>query len=266
MTTTAIATTDAGVNIDYDAVLQALNLNRRDPKTQALLLVCDRYGLDPVLKHIVLISGNAYVTRDGYLAVAHRSGKFDGMEVLDEGETNTHYTAKVAVYRKDMGRPFTFSGRFPKSKSMAKDFGPEMAIKVAEVSALRRAFNVTGLGAADERWDVQADAHTGEIVEAEVVGDAAIREDADESGPTVTATDAAQVRTSPTHAPHPLDPVPGKKATVTQLNRIRKLVRGSDDAVAAKCAEILKCEVDDLFSLTEIQAITCADTIEGEMQ
>lgn len=170
----------SGVSIDYEAVLKALNLNPNDPRTQALLLVCDRYGLDPVLKHIVLISGNAYVTRDGYLAVAHRSGEFDGMEVLDQSETNTHYMAKVAVYRKDMGRPFTFVGRFPKSKNMAKDFGPEMAVKVAEVSAMRRAFNVTGLGAADERWDAAPDAPApevetsehGEIVDAsEVIND-----------------------------------------------------------------------------------------------
>ena len=145
------------MSIDYEAVLRSLNLNPSDPKTQALMLVCERYGLDPVLKHIVLISGNAYVTRDGYLAVAHRSGQFDGMEVIEQGDDNTHYTAKVAVYRKDMSHPFTFVGRFPKSKSMAKEYGPEMAVKVAEVQGLRRAFNVTGLGASDERWDDAVD-------------------------------------------------------------------------------------------------------------
>jgi len=139
--------------IDHDAVLQALKLNPRDPNTQALLLVCDRYGLDPLLKHMVLIQGNPYVTRDGYLAIAHRSRVFDGMEVLDQGADETHYWAKVAVWRKDMSHPFTYVGRFPASKQMAKDFGPEMAIKVAEVMGLRRAFNVTGVSAADERWD-----------------------------------------------------------------------------------------------------------------
>lgn len=162
--------TQSGVQIDYDAVLRSLNLNPSDAKTQALMLVCDRYGLDPVLKHIVLISGNAYVTRDGYLAVAHRSGQFDGMEVIEQGADQTHYTAKVAVYRKDMSHPFTFVGRYPKSKNMAKEYGPEMAVKVAEVQGLRRAFNVTGLGASDERWDdVTIDA---EVVAAEVPAEA----------------------------------------------------------------------------------------------
>ncbi len=142
-----------GISIDREAVLKVLNLPPNDPKTHALLLVCERYNLDPLLKHMVLISGNAYVTRDGYLAIAHRSGQFDGMEVIEQGETSSHFTAKVAVWRKDMTRPFTFVGRFPKAKSMAKEYGPEMAVKVAEVQSLRRAFNVTGISAADEMWE-----------------------------------------------------------------------------------------------------------------
>ena len=147
-----------GIDIDREAVLKSLGLNPRDPNTHALLLVCERYNLDPLLKHIVLIKSNAYVTRDGYLAVAHRSGQFDGMEVLEQGENQTHYTAKVAVYRRDMTRPFAYVGRYPKSGQMAQQYGPEMAVKVAEVQALRRAFNVTGISAADEMWDQQIDA------------------------------------------------------------------------------------------------------------
>ncbi len=142
------------VQIDEMAILRALNLNPQDPKVQALILVCRKYELDPVLKHMVLISGNPYITRDGLLHVAHRSGQFDGIGVVDEGETPSEWWAKVSVYRKDMSHPFTYRGRYPKdgSKHMAK-FGPEMAMKVAEVMALRRAFDVTGIGAAEERWD-----------------------------------------------------------------------------------------------------------------
>jgi hypothetical protein len=140
--------------VDREAILRYLNLNPRDAGTQALLLVCERYELDPILKHMVLISGRPYVTRDGYLHIAHASGKFDGLEVVDYGEDNSHWWAKVAVYRKDMGHPFTFIGRYPKAdaKHMAK-YGPEMAIKTAEVMALRRAFDVGGIAAADEQWD-----------------------------------------------------------------------------------------------------------------
>ena len=138
--------------VDREAILRTLNLNPSDPKTQALLLICDRYGLDPLLKHVVLIEGRPYVTRDGYLAVAHRSEQLDGIEVLEEGEDDEGWWARVSVFRKDMSHPFTYRGRYPAGGSN-KRYGPEMAMKCAEVMALRRAFNVTGIGAADEKWD-----------------------------------------------------------------------------------------------------------------
>lgn len=142
----------AHIDVDQDAVLKTLGLNPRDPNTQALLLICQRYNLDPLLKHIVLIQGRPYVTRDGYLHIAHSSGKFDGIEIVEEGETATHWWAKASVWRKDMKRPFTYRGRYPKRGGNSQ-YGPEMAVKCAEVMALRRAFNVTGIAAADERWD-----------------------------------------------------------------------------------------------------------------
>ena len=138
--------------VDQGAILKHLGINPNDPASQALILVCQRYDLDPILKHALLIKGRLYVTRDGLMHIAHRSGVFDGMEVLEQGESNTHYTAKVSVWRRDMSRAFTYIGRYPKSGQIAKDYGPEMAVKVAEVMGLRRAFDVA-LGAVEERWD-----------------------------------------------------------------------------------------------------------------
>lgn len=138
--------------VDRAAILSHLKLNPNDVGTQALLLICERYGLDPLLKHVVLISGRPYITRDGYLHLAHQSGHLDGIEVVEEGESTSEWWAKVAVYRRDMSRPFAYRGRYPKS-GQQKQYGPEMAVKTAEVMALRRAFDVTGASAADERWD-----------------------------------------------------------------------------------------------------------------
>lgn len=138
--------------IDEAAVLRVLRLNPNDPATQALILTCQRYGLDPILKHAVLISGRLYVTRDGLLHVAHASGQLDGIEVLEQTETPDHWIAKVAVYRKDMSRPFAYVGRYPKAGSGNKAYGPEMAVKCAEVMALRRAFDVA-VAAREEAWD-----------------------------------------------------------------------------------------------------------------
>ena len=143
-------------HVDQAAVLKTLNLNPTDPNTQALLLICQRYNLDALLKHVVLIQGRPFITRDGYLSWAHDSGQFDGIEIVDEGEDDTHWWAKASVWRKDMTRPFTYKGRYPK-KGGNRDYGPEMAVKCAEVMALRRAFNVTGAAAADERWDTDTE-------------------------------------------------------------------------------------------------------------
>lgn len=153
--------------IDQQAVLRELGLNPAEPSAQAVILICNRYGMDPFLKHIVLIAKKPYVTRDGLLHVAHRSGQFDGLETVDTGEDETHWWAKVSVYRKDMGRPFTFVGRYPKSGDNKK-FGPEMAVKCAEVAAMRRAFDVTGVPTLEEQWDTSTDM-TGVIDVAEVV-------------------------------------------------------------------------------------------------
>lgn len=149
----ALALAAEAGSLSMTPILKALGIDPSNPTHQAALLVADKYQLDPILKHVIVIAGKGlYITRDGYLHIAHRSGQLDGIEVIDEGENATHWWAKVAVYRRDMGRPFTYTGRYPKAGSN-KQFGPEMAITRAETMALRRAFNVAGLGAKDEQWE-----------------------------------------------------------------------------------------------------------------
>jgi len=128
-----------------------LGMNPRDPKTQAMVAVCARYELDPLLKHVVVIPGaGPYITRDGLLHVAHRSGQLDGIEIVSGPDlVDGEWRVTVSVYRKDMSRPFTFPGRYPANGGNRK-YAPEMALKVAESMALRRAFDVSGMGIADE--------------------------------------------------------------------------------------------------------------------
>lgn len=205
------------VQVDYNKVLEHLKLNPKDPKTQALVLVSQRYGLDPVLKHVLIVDGDVYVTHKGLLHVAHRSGVYDGTEVLDQGETDTHWTAKVAVYRSDMNRSFTFPGRYPKLRGkyewsdgpngkrvktkVAEEphpYGPEMAIKTAECAALRRAFDVA-LGVVEERWDLEEPAATTvqtSAVSAPSAGSASSPEAADESAPAAAGDPTAAAATN----------------------------------------------------------------------
>lgn len=152
-----IATTENvanGVAVEQGKVLSYLGLNPSDPRSQAVVAVAQRYDLDPLLKHVIVIpKGGVYITRDGLLHVAHRSGQLDGIVVEQEptlSEDGKEWVARVSVYRKDMGHPFTFPGRYPVA-GMNRDYAQEMSLKAAEAHALRRAFDVSGLPTLDEQ-------------------------------------------------------------------------------------------------------------------
>ena len=154
--------------ITFD-VLRYLGLDPQDISARALVLIASRYGLDPLLGQVAVIrTGNGqrvYVTRDGLLAVAHRTGKLDGIVVDEERRNSTDdgWTARVSVYVKGCAHPFTYGAQCKDSEAQAKaGNGPEMALARAERRALRRAFSVpTGNarpGATDgEDLDVIAD-------------------------------------------------------------------------------------------------------------
>lgn len=127
---------------NQEQILKLIGLDPRDPKAHAVVAVARRYALDPVLGHIAIIprSNMPYITRDGYLHIAHRSGQLDGIEVMDgPRREGSEWAVSVAVYRRDMQHAFVYPGR----ASVANDNGPEMCIARAERRALKRAFAVT---------------------------------------------------------------------------------------------------------------------------
>jgi hypothetical protein len=140
----ALAEAVEGGKVKMHDILQAMGINAGDPLFQAMLLVCDRYDLDPMLGHVEVLprSKKPYITRDGFLHIAHASGQLDGIVLEREGESEDkkYYEATVSVYRKDMTQPFRFTGRWPKAKK--HDYPQQMALKSAERTALKRAFNV----------------------------------------------------------------------------------------------------------------------------
>lgn len=143
--------------IDVRLVLALFGLKENDPQVHAMLAICDRYGLDPILKHVQLLNFSGkptiYITRDGLLHVAHKHDAFDGIKAWVTEESDTHYIATCQVWRKDKSHVFEYPGRYPKNGGNAK-FAPEMAIKVAECMTLRRAFNIA-VPTAEERWDME---------------------------------------------------------------------------------------------------------------
>jgi hypothetical protein len=110
------------------------------------------------------------------------------------------WRASCSVYRKDMSRPFTYTGRYP-TKGGNQRFAPEMATKVAEVMALRRAFDVAA-PTAEERWDIEvpADPPPPKATLAERVAEK-VAEVA--SPPTVPAVDESAVAASQSPSPEP---------------------------------------------------------------
>lgn len=138
------------VNVDTET-LKYLGYDPADIATRALVLLAQKYELDPLLGEIQLIKTGqgtrVYVSRDGMLQVAHRSGVLDGIVVEQQrrNSTNDGWTCYVSVWRKDMGHPFTYGAQCKDSEPQAKaGNGPEQALARAERRALRRAFQIRG--------------------------------------------------------------------------------------------------------------------------
>jgi phage recombination protein Bet len=140
-----------------------------DLELQMFLHLCNQYKLDPFLKEIYFMKRKVYnsykqgydevptmmVSRDGFLAIAHKSGAFDGMdtEAIYDDKGNL-VGARCTVYNKSFAHPVSQSVLFKEYCVYTKDgkaqglwsTKPETMIKkVAEAQALRKAFNVHGV-------------------------------------------------------------------------------------------------------------------------
>lgn len=157
-----------------DKALRYLGLHPDNPATWVLAALSRKYDLDPLLNELAVISTKQglrpYITRDGLLTIAHRSGFFDGMTTDDLHEGESGWGATVTVWRKDMSHGFTYSAGCGKQEPQAQQgHGPEMALARAERRALHRAFNIPTTGG---EWDAppEHDAPSGEAAAAVEVG------------------------------------------------------------------------------------------------
>lgn len=134
-----------------------LNLIQRDINEDQLRLlfgICDRYGFDPMLKHVILIQKGMYVTRDGMIAYAHSTGELDGIEEVEKKRgPDGKWEVTIAVYRRGCARPFVttaFQEEHENTASVPWKKSPyRMTFKCAQLAALRMAFPVS-LGGAEE--------------------------------------------------------------------------------------------------------------------
>lgn len=144
--------------------------------------VAETFNLNPILKQIFFVERSANIDgrwitkieplagRDSFLTLAHRSGKFAGIEsecaikqkaVLQDGEwmNKNELVATARVYRTDNERPFCAEVSYGEyvqrtGKGEITKFWREkpetMLKKVAESQALRKAFDISGLYSVDE--------------------------------------------------------------------------------------------------------------------
>lgn len=144
--------------------------------------VAKTFNLNPILKQIYFVPRRSQVNgqwiekveplagRDSFLTLAHRTGKFAGIEskveiketpIMVEGKwtRQNDLVATATVYRKDTERPFVVSVNYREYVQTNKDGKPTnfwaskpetMLKKVAESQVLRKAFDITGLYAEEE--------------------------------------------------------------------------------------------------------------------
>jgi phage recombination protein Bet len=146
---------------------EEINLIRRmfakdatDDEFKLFLKICRAYDLNPLFKEIWFVKSkgrepNIFASRDGYLKIAHASGKLDGIESrVIEDSNGKPYKAVCTVWRKDMSHPIIseakFSEHFNPNSDAWKKYPSAMLIKVAEVFALRRAFAISGVVTREE--------------------------------------------------------------------------------------------------------------------
>ena len=147
--------------------------------------VAETFNLNPILKQIFFVERSANIDgkwitkieplagRDSFLTLAHRSGKFAGIDsdctikqtaVLQDGEwvNKNELVATARVYRTDNERPFCAEVEYGEYVQRTKDGSitkfwrdkpKTMLKKVAESQALRKAFDISGLYSVDEVGD-----------------------------------------------------------------------------------------------------------------
>jgi len=145
--------------VEYDAhqreiLLETVAKGCSPEQFMLMLELAKKYRLDPFARQIWATPAGIFVGRDGFLAIAHRSGDFDGMETTFEELDGKLFSATCTVWHKRMSHPIRVTVRLeefyrptpPGKKPGAWERMPYVMLqKCAEAHALRRAFCVSGL-------------------------------------------------------------------------------------------------------------------------
>jgi hypothetical protein len=147
--------------VDYDRALAYLGLNRNDPRAHALVLVCARYRLDPILGHASLYDGKPYIHYAGYLHIANSHPQYEGAETVREWDDDEWCYATVRVHRSDRKFAAERTGKSRKQKpkknggTYLDDDADAKAFAQAHRRALRLAFTIDAPELGEDHGEVQ---------------------------------------------------------------------------------------------------------------
>lgn len=139
-------------------IKQTVAKNLTDSQYSVFIYTCQALGLNPLLNEIFAISYGGtmsiQVARDGFLTIAHRSGKFAGLESgITVHESGKIINGWAKVHRKDFTVPVYQEADFEEyntGKNLWATKPKTMIKKVSESMALRKAFNISGVYAPEE--------------------------------------------------------------------------------------------------------------------
>lgn len=161
---TAITTPQTSTN-DWEAILPTIRHmcanGATDPEFKIFCETARTLGLNPMLKQIWCVKNlkrpdlpaQVYASRDGLIAIAHRSGQFDGMESGTKTNENGEMVGYCRIWRKDMSHPFyveVLRKEYDTGKNLWETHPATMTEKVAQAHALKLAFDICGVYIPDE--------------------------------------------------------------------------------------------------------------------
>jgi len=172
------------VNNDWEFLRNVYANTCNDNEFKVFQHLTETYNLDPISKEIWCIKtknqpARIFVSRDGHLAIAHRSGHWGGIktvydwgdekqyvEVRDKysekvlGKVLVPFSATCIIYRTDSSYPTehtVFWDEYGSNQSLWLTKPKTMLQKVAECQCLRRAFDMHGFYSPEEFSDIPLD-------------------------------------------------------------------------------------------------------------
>lgn len=132
-------------------------------ETQAALIICNTYDLNPMLREIFVFRSKGkllvYVPLDGWATIINRQANFDGMEFEEHfDDKGAIYSVTCTMYRKDRSRPTRITEYWHECKRDTepwKNMPIRMTRNRSMIQCARLAFSISGIVDEDEAATIE---------------------------------------------------------------------------------------------------------------